>query len=189
MGKSEKSADKKKEKKEKKAKSTKSEATEGTAATVNGGVVGDEVSKRDPRELVSVIAKPLADEKLSKKVLKLTKKAAKRKQLKLGVKEVMKAVRKNVKGVCIIAGDISPIDVISPLPVLCEEHDVPYIYVPSKEELGHAGLTKRSASCVLLLPKPLKGDAGGGDEAVEFEEGYKELFKKVKDQQIVWNMQ
>lgn len=34
--------------------------------------------------------------------------------------------------VCLIAGDISPIDVITPLPVLCEDNDVPYIYVPSK---------------------------------------------------------
>lgn len=34
---------------------------------------------------------------------------------------------------CIIAGDISPVDVITPLPVLCEDNDIPYIYVPSKE--------------------------------------------------------
>ena len=35
--------------------------------------------------------------------------------------------------ICIIAGDISPIDVVTHLPVLCEDHDIPYIYVPSKE--------------------------------------------------------
>lgn len=34
---------------------------------------------------------------------------------------------------CLIAGDISPIDVITHVPILCEEADVPYIYVPSKE--------------------------------------------------------
>lgn len=72
-------------------------------------------------------------------VLKLAKKAAKRKQIKRGVKEVVKAIRKANKGVVIIAGDISPIDVITPLPVLCEDADIPYIYVPSKEELGAAG--------------------------------------------------
>lgn len=38
-----------------------------------------------------------------------------------------------VRRVCIIAGNISPIDVVTPLPVLCEDNDVPYIYVPSKE--------------------------------------------------------
>ena len=32
-----------------------------------------------------------------------------------------------------MAGDISPIDVITHIPVLCEENQIPYIYVPSKE--------------------------------------------------------
>lgn len=51
---------------------------------------------------VSVIAKPLADDKLTKRVLKLSKRAAKRKQIKRGVKEVVKAIRKSTKG---CAGD------------------------------------------------------------------------------------
>ncbi len=38
--------------------------------------------------------------------------------------------------ICVIAGDISPVDVITHLPVLCEENDIPYIYVPSKEVRG-----------------------------------------------------
>ena len=37
------------------------------------------------------------------------------------------------RSICVLAGDISPIDVIVHVPVLCEGHDVPYIYVPSKE--------------------------------------------------------
>ena len=35
--------------------------------------------------------------------------------------------------VCIIAGDISPVDVITPIPIMCEDRDIPYIYVNSKE--------------------------------------------------------
>lgn len=57
-----------------------------------------EFSYEDRKKFCSVIAKPLADEKLCKKVLKLSKRAAKRKQLKRGVKEVVKAIRKNTKG-------------------------------------------------------------------------------------------
>jgi H/ACA ribonucleoprotein complex subunit 2 len=66
--------------------------------------------------------------------LKIVKKAAKAKYIKRGVKEVVKNVKggKGVKGIVIIAGDISPIDVISHLPVLCEDNEVTYIYVPSK---------------------------------------------------------
>jgi len=44
------------------------------------------------------IANPLAEEKLCKKVLKLCKKASKRKQIRRGVKEVVKALRKKQKG-------------------------------------------------------------------------------------------
>ena len=53
---------------------------------------------------------------------------------------------------CIIAGDISPVDVIAHLPVLCEEKDVPYMYVPSKADLGTASATKRPTSCILVVP-------------------------------------
>lgn len=53
----------------------------------------------------------------------------------------------------VIAGDISPIDVITHIPVLCEDADVSYLYVPSKEDLGLAGATKRPTSCIMIAPK------------------------------------
>lgn len=128
---------------------------------------------------------------------------------------MIKAIRKANKGVVIIAGDISPIDVITPLPVLCEDADIPYIYVPSKEELGAAGcvglwrgsarsqrcmckeewvasptaplktpapapvcrLTKRPTSCMLVLPKPIKGAP-----AVTEEDGFDAAFDEARPQ-------
>jgi H/ACA ribonucleoprotein complex subunit 2 len=69
------------------------------------------------------------------------------------VKEVVKALRKGEKGFCIIAGDISPVDVITHLPIMCEERGIPYFYVPSKHDLGAAATTKRPTSCVLVNPK------------------------------------
>lgn len=53
--------------------------------------------------------------------------------------------------ICIIAGDISPIDVISHVPIMCEDAGIPYCYVTSKQELGAAGSTKRPTSVVLCL--------------------------------------
>lgn len=99
------------------------------------------------------IAVPLADEKLTKKLYKLVRKASAAKVLRRGVKEVVKSIRKGATGLCIIAGDISPIDVICHLPVFCEEKLVPYVYVPSKQDLGFSALTKRPTSCVLISPK------------------------------------
>jgi len=55
---------------------------------------------------------------------------------------------------CILAGDISPIDVLSHIPVLCEEKEVDYVFVSSKELLGTASLTKRPTSCVLVNIPP-----------------------------------
>ena len=100
---------------------------------------------------VSVIANPLANKKMTKKVYKLIKKSTKCKATKRGVKEVVKALRKGQKGVCIIAGDISPIDVISHLPVLCEESNVQYVYVPSKVSKIPTCILFKKRRCFTLL--------------------------------------
>eukprot|EP01031_Cornospumella_fuschlensis_P044060 gene44060-53866_t len=99
---------------------------------------------------VSVIAKPLAPKKTTKKLHKLVKKASQAKIVRRGVKEVVKAIRKGEKGFCVLAGDISPVDVLSHLPVMCEDRDIPYFYVPSKIDLGAAACMKRPTSVVLI---------------------------------------
>mmetsp|Transcript_30043 Transcript_30043/g.21797 ORF Transcript_30043/g.21797 Transcript_30043/m.21797 type:complete len:141 (+) Transcript_30043:39-461(+) len=104
----------------------------------------------DTRLFVSPIAEPLASDKMQKKLIKLVKKAMKEKKVRRGVKETVKAVRKGAKGVVIIAADISPIDVLSHLPILCEDKNIPYIYVNSRAEVGEACKTKRPTSCVLI---------------------------------------
>lgn len=82
---------------------------------------------------------------------------------------------------CVIAGDISPIDVITHIPILCEESNVPYIYVHSKEELGAAGQTKRPTSCMLVLPDAQKGgDKMSDDDAKEFKDMYGKVVSKIK---------
>jgi H/ACA ribonucleoprotein complex subunit 2 len=66
-------------------------------------------------------------------------------------------------------------DVISHIPVLCEDHNIPYIYVPSRAELGAAGSTKRPTSVVMVTPKQGKG-AKAEDEK-DWTEAYAELHK------------
>lgn len=136
----------------------------------------DNYEKRLPALLP--FAKPLASKKLNKKALKTVKKASKAKHVKRGVKEVVKALRKGEKGLVIIAGDISPMDVISHLPVLCEDNDVPYVFIPSKEDLGNAGATKRPTSCVLIVPGGGK-KAKNSDAKQEYSEGYDEIVKEI----------
>ena len=99
---------------------------------------------------VIAIAKPLASKKLAGRLYKAIRKAAKYKTLRRGVKEVTKSLRKGEKGIAVLAGDISPLDVISHVPVYCEEQAVPYVFVPSRFDLGSAALTKRPTSVVLI---------------------------------------
>uniref|UniRef100_A0A7N0VGQ4 H/ACA ribonucleoprotein complex subunit 2 n=1 Tax=Kalanchoe fedtschenkoi TaxID=63787 RepID=A0A7N0VGQ4_KALFE len=126
------------------------------------------------------IAKPLAGKKLCKKTFKLVRRAAEQKCLKRGVKEVVKSIRRGNKGLCIIAGNISPIDVITHVPILCEESDIPYIYVPSKEDLANAGATKRPTCCVLVLTKPTKGVIGE-EEQEKLKADYAQVVGDVKE--------
>jgi H/ACA ribonucleoprotein complex subunit 2 len=128
----------------------------------------NEVDDYDKKiKFVSVIAKPLASKKTTKRIHKLVKKASQSKVVKRGVKEVVKAIRKGEKGFCIIAGDISPIDVLTHLPVMCEDRQIPYFYVPSKHDLGSAASTKRPTSCVLITtPKDSFSEKATYDKVV-----------------------
>ncbi|KAI9330355.1 L30e-like protein [Zopfochytrium polystomum] len=129
---------------------------------------------------VSAIAHPLAGKKLTKR---LTRSSRKLRTLKRGVKEVVKGLRKGSKGIVLLAGDISPIDVLTHLPVLCEEANVPYVYVPSKEDLGAAASTKRPTSCIMLVrggkPNGKKAPAASEEDVAEFEGLYAEVEKEV----------
>ncbi|KAF8378507.1 hypothetical protein HHK36_029850 [Tetracentron sinense] len=126
------------------------------------------------------IAKPLAGKKLCKKTLKLVRRATESKCLKRGVKEVVKSIRRGNKGLCVIAGNISPIDVITHVPILCEESDIPYVYVPSKEELATAGSTKRPTCCVLVLTKPTKGELAQ-EEQEKLKADYAQVVSEVSE--------
>lgn len=117
--------------------------------------------------------------------------AAAQRTLKRGVKEVVKTLRKSPAGtssdpspigVVILAADISPMDVISHIPVLAEDHSIPYIYVTSRAELGMAGQTKRPTSVVMVsrdLGKK-KGEAADKDDGESWDETYKSLVKVVQ---------
>ncbi|OQE18034.1 hypothetical protein PENFLA_c022G09173 [Penicillium flavigenum] len=185
----------KKEKKEKKDKTAlvdavekeiDSEAMEGLEQTGDVAVKGEgEVDAVVDRPIGAVVpfANPLVEDKQAKKVLKSVKKAAVNKSLKRGVKEVVKALRKSPipaanapigvpSGVVVLAADISPMDVISHIPVLCEDHGIPYVFVTSRAELGASAATKRPTSVVMVTPKAAKGKK---DDDEEFTKVFEEL--------------
>ena len=62
---------------------------------------------------------------------------------------------------------------------MCEDRNIPYIYVPSKMDLGAAASTKRPTSCVLISPK----------DKSKFEEIelYDKMVQEAKDNAAVTN--
>lgn len=114
--------------------------------------------------------------------------ASKSRHLKRGVKEVVKSIRKGDKGLVILAADISPIDILTHLPLLAEEAGCPYIWVQSKEALGLASSTKRPTSCVMVARQALKRKLKEGEtekaedkeKEKEFQEEYVEVETEVK---------
>lgn len=73
-------------------------------------------------------------------------------------------------------------DVITHLPVLCEDHNVPYIYVSSRAALGEAGSTKRPTSVVMICrDRGNKKMEGSEEEVAEYKEVYGKLVEAVND--------
>ena len=78
-----------------------------------------------------------------------------------------------------MAGNISPIDILTHIPVLCEEAGIPYVFVASKEELGEASGTKRPTSCMMVVPKSGKSKKGE-DDSKEKQEEWKAMYEEVE---------
>ncbi|MBI5253694.1 MAG: 50S ribosomal protein L7ae [Euryarchaeota archaeon] len=70
-----------------------------------------------------------------------------------GTNEVTKFVERAQAALVLIAEDVEPEEIVAHLPMLCEEKKIPYIYVPSKQELGRvSGLEVSTASACVVTP-------------------------------------
>ena len=110
------------------------EKKEKAAEAENGDeTVTEGPSYEDKLKFVSVIAKPMASKKFTKKVYKLIKKGSKHKTfVRNGLKDVQSRIRKGERGIVVFAGDVTPIEVMCHMPAVCEEKSLPYVYTPSR---------------------------------------------------------
>lgn len=82
-------------------------------------------------------------------------------KVKKGTNEATKAVERGIAKLVVIAEDVNPPEVVAHLPILCEERKVPYVFVPSKEEIGPAiGIDVPTASAAVI-------DAGEGAQILD----------------------
>jgi len=77
-------------------------------------------------------------------------------RLRKGTNETTKSIEKGEAQLVITAEDVSPKEIIMHFPVLCKEKNIPFVYIPSKSELGAAaGLPVSTSSIAIVNP----GDA------------------------------
>jgi len=76
-----------------------------------------------------------------------------------GANETTKQVERGQAKLVVMAEDVSPEEILAHMPMLCEEKNIPYTYVPSKEQLGIAAGMGVSTTAVAVL-NPGKEKAG-----------------------------
>lgn len=107
-----------------------------------------------PQELVPKILEALSVAKESGKIKK-------------GVNETTKAIERKTAQLVVIAGDVTPEEVVVHLPMLCKENGITYAFVPTRKELGTAvGIAVGTSSVAIE-------SAGGATETVQ------DLVKKL----------
>jgi large subunit ribosomal protein L7Ae len=101
-----------------------------------------------PKDLVSAVYEAVRLAKQSGKVRK-------------GTNETTKSIERGTSRLTVIAEDVEPPEVVAHLPILCEERNTAYIFVPSKQQLGASlGIDVGSAAATIL-------EAGDAQHIVE----------------------
>jgi large subunit ribosomal protein L7Ae len=82
-------------------------------------------------------------------------------KVRKGTNETTKAIERGVSKLVVIAEDVQPPEVVAHLPILCEERNAAYIFVPSKQQLGESlGIDVGSAAAAIV-------DAGDAQHIVD----------------------
>lgn len=82
-------------------------------------------------------------------------------KVRKGTNETTKAIERGISKLVVIAQDVDPPEVVAHLPILCDERNAPYIFVPSKQQLGMSlGIDVGSAAATIV-------DAGEAQHIVE----------------------
>ncbi|TEB14656.1 ribosomal protein L7 [Perkinsus sp. BL_2016] len=91
---------------------------------------------------------PLADTTLTNSILDLVQQASHYKQLRKGANEATKTLNRGISEFIVMAADAEPLEILLHLPLLCEDKNVPYVFVPSKTALGRACGVSRAVIAV-----------------------------------------
>ena len=70
--------------------------------------------------------------------------------MKKGANETTKALNRGMADMVVLAADTEPLEIILHLPLLCEDKNVPYVYVSKQADLGKAcGVSRNIVACTI----------------------------------------
>ena len=96
-------------------------------------------------------AYPLAKPDMAGSILDLIQQAANYKQIRKGANEATKTLNRGTAELIVLAADAEPLEILLHLPLLCEDKNVPYIFVKSKTALGRAcGVSRPVIACSIV---------------------------------------
>ena len=91
-------------------------------------------------------------------------------KIKKGVNETTKSIERKTAKLVVVAGDVSPEEIVIHIPMLCKENNICYAFVATKKELGLAvgvpvgtsavavenpgGASEKLADILKKMPKP-----------------------------------
>lgn len=98
---------------------------------------------------------------ISDKILNAVSVAKDTGRIRKGANETTKSIESGKAKVVVIASDVNPEEIVMHLPILCEEKGIPFVYVPTKADLGKAiGI---NVSCAAIAIE----DLGGAKDEIE----------------------
>jgi len=96
-------------------------------------------------------------EELSKATLEAIRIARTSGKVKKGVNESIKSIERGQAKLVAIAKDVDPPEIVVVLPAISDERKIPYVFVPSKRDLGEAaGINVPSAAVTIEEPGEAK---------------------------------
>jgi large subunit ribosomal protein L7Ae len=78
-------------------------------------------------------------------------------KVKKGSNEATKAVERNTAQLVLIGSDVEPEEIVMHLPLLCDEKQIPFVYIAKQNDIGSAsGLEVGSAAAAIVKPGKAK---------------------------------
>ena len=94
---------------------------------------------------------PLASKSIQKDIFNTITRCAQLKKIKKGANEATKTLNRGISDLIVIAADVKPLEIVLHLPLLCEDKNVPYVFVESQRLLGRVCGVSRPVIAASIL--------------------------------------